>query len=93
MALRNDETISELGRRLYELMDEKKIGSPKELAKALYRLGLVHVKTRENFNSPERDRDNALQSIEKKIVRHIKSGVLADNQGEYLLAYCIEKPI
>ena len=88
MALRNDESISELGRRLYELMDEKQISSPKDLAKVLYGLGLVHVKTRENFNSPERDRDNAIQSIEKKIVRHIKSGLLADNQGEYLVAYC-----
>lgn len=88
MALRNDESISELGRRLYELMDEKKIRSPKDLAKVLYKLELVHVKTRDNFNSPERDRDNAILSIEKKIVRHIKSGMMVDSQGEYLLAYC-----
>lgn len=88
MALKNDETISVLGKRLYGLMDEKHIGSPKDLAKILYGLELVHVNTRENFNSPERDRDNAIQSIEKKIVRHIKSGMLSDNQGEYLIAYC-----
>src|SRR5699024_2414803 len=47
-------------------------------------LELVHVKTRENFNSPERDRYNAILSIEKKIVRHIKSGMMVDSQGEYL---------
>lgn len=57
MALRNDETISALGQRLYALMDEKGLTSPKDLAKKLYELGLVHVNTRENFNSPERDRD------------------------------------
>lgn len=45
------------------------------------------MKTRENFNSPERDRDNAILSIEKKIVRHIKSGVISDQNGEYVLAY------
>lgn len=87
MALRNDETISALGQRLYALMDEKGLTSPKDLAKKLYELGLVHVNTRENFNSPERDRDNAILSIEKKIVRHIKSGIVSDQNGEYVLAY------
>ena len=60
MALRNDETISALGQRLYSLMDEKGLDSPKDLAKSLYESELVHVKTRENYNSPERDRDNAI---------------------------------
>lgn len=87
MALRNDESISALGQRLYLLMDEKGLDSPKDLAKTLHELGLVHVKTRENFNSPERDRDNAILSIEKKIVRHIKSGIISDQNGEYVLAY------
>lgn len=87
MALRNDETISNLGQRLYSLMDEKGLDSPKDLAKRLYEEGLVHVKTRENYNSPERDRDNAVLSIEKKIVRHIKSGVISDQNGEYVIAY------
>ncbi|MDE6993460.1 MAG: hypothetical protein K2P41_03405, partial [Lachnospiraceae bacterium] len=68
-------------------MDEKGLDSPKDLAKRLYELGLVHVKTRENYNSPERDRDNAILSIEKKIVRHIKSGTVSDQNGEYILAY------
>lgn len=87
MALKNDESISDLGRRLFALMDEKQIESPKELATLLYDAALVHVKTRENFNSPSRDRDNAILSVEKKIVRHIKSGLISDSQGEYILAY------
>ena len=61
MALRNDASRSDLGLRLYELLDEKKIGSQHDLAKVLYKLELVHVKTRDNFNSPERDRDNGRQ--------------------------------
>ena len=87
MALRNNDDISPLGQRLYSLMDEKGLDSPKDLAKKLYELGLVHVNTRENYNSPERDRDNAILSVEKKIVRHIKSGVVSDQNGEYVLAY------
>ena len=87
MALRSDKSLSALGQRLYGLMDERGLKSPKELAKKLYELGLVHVKTRENFNNWERDRDNAVLSIEKKIVRHIKTGVISHQQGEYILAY------
>ena len=87
MALKNDETISNFGHRLCALMEEKEISSPKELAKKLYMRKLVHVKTRNNYNSPERDRDNAILSIEKKIVRHIKTGVISDQNGEFVLAY------
>ena len=95
MALKNQEGISEFGKRLYMMMerhndtvdDSKKISSPKDLAIAFYGEGLVHVNTRENFNDPSRDKWNAINSIEKKIVRHIKTGVISDKQGEYLLAY------
>ena len=87
MALRNDETLSALGQRLYSLMDEKGLYSPKDLAKKLYGSGMVHVKTRENYNDLERDNNNAILSIEKKIVRHIKSGVISDQNGEYVAAY------
>lgn len=97
VALKNQEGISEFGKRLYILMDrhndsakvEKKIRSPKDLAIAFYNNGLVHVNTRENFNDPNRDKWNAINSIEKKIVRHIKTGVISDNHGEYLLAYAL----
>lgn len=95
MALKNQEGISEFGKRLYLMMeryndaadDAKKVSSPKDLAIAFYSDGLVHVNTRENFNDPSRDKWNAINSIEKKIVRHIKTGVISDKQGEYLLAY------
>ena len=95
MALKNKEGISEFGKRLYMMMeryndsvkDEEWISSPKDLAIAFYNGGLVHVNTRENFNDPNRDKWNAINSIEKKIVRHIKTGVISDKQGEYLLAY------
>ena len=95
MALKNQDSISEFGKRLYMMMerynesaeDAKKINSPKDLAIAFYSDGLVHVNTRENFNDPSRDKWNAINSIEKKIVRHIKTGGISDKQGEYLLAY------
>lgn len=95
MALKNQEGISEFGKRLYMMMerynntadDVRKVSSPKDLAIAFYNNGLVHVNTRENFNDPSRDKWNAINSIEKKIVRHIKTGVISDKQGEYLLAY------
>ena len=95
MALKNQESISEFGKRLYMMMERHNgsaedadiISSPKDLAKAFFSGGLVHVNTRENFNEPSRDKWNAINSIEKKIVRHIKTGVISDKQGEYLLAY------
>lgn len=89
MALRNDESISELGKRMLALMEEHGYQSPKELAKELFSRELIHVKTRDDrFNSEERKRDNAILSIEKKIVRHIRTGLISDDSGEYLPAYC-----
>ena len=88
MALKNDESISELGKRLLDLMRENGFHSPKEFAKELYSQQLIHVKTRECFNSPERMRNNAILSIEKKIVRHIRTGLISDDSGEYILGYC-----
>jgi len=72
MALRNNETISAVSRRLYILMDEKEIESPKVPAKALYSLGLVHVKTRENFNSPP----SAIETMRFRALRRKSSGIL-----------------
>lgn len=89
MALRNDESISELGKRMLALMEEHGYQSPKELAKELFSRELIHVKTRDDrFNSEERKRDNAILSIEKKIVRHIRTGLISDDSGEYLPGYC-----
>ncbi len=87
MALRNDENISALGRRLYLLMDEKTVRTPKELATIFYSRELVHVNSRDNDNDPSKNRNNAIQSIEKKIARHIKTGIIADQTGDFLIAY------
>lgn len=95
MALRNREDLPELGKRLHILMDrynksvpeDERINSPKDLATALYDAKLVQVNTRENFNSDEINKNNAIGSIEKKIVRHMTTGVVSDKNGDYLLAY------
>ena len=96
MALKNREDLSELGKRLFILMDrynesvsqEKQLHSPKDLATAIYDAGLVKVKTKEdNFNSEKINRNNAIGSVEKKIVRHMSTGVVSDKNGDYLPAY------
>jgi len=96
MALKNRDDISDFGKRLYGLIadmdsriedDSEKIKSPKGLAKKLYDQGLVHVQTKENFNSEYTNYSNAINSIEKKIVRHINTGVIKDQQGEFVIAY------
>ncbi len=89
MALKNDDSISDIGKRLLDLMQEHGYQSPKELAKALLAHQLIHVKSRKDrFNSPERIQGNAVLSVEKKIVRHIKTGLYGDDSGEYMLGYC-----
>ena len=88
MALRNDETISELGKRLITMMEEQHYNTPKELAMAMYDQQLVHVKPRKQDNPDYDARISAIGSIEKKIVRHIKTGMITDDSGEYILAYC-----
>ena len=96
MALRNQEPLSEFGKRLYSLIDEydsaeenkdNLIKSPKGLAKQLYDLGLIHVNTRENFDYESREYNNAIGSIEKSIVNHIKTGIIKDQKGEFVIAY------
>ena len=95
MALKNRDDLPQVGERLFFLMErysrsvpeDKKIDTPKKLAIALYEAGLVEVKNRENFNSDEINKNNAIGSIEKKIVRHINTGKISDKNGDYLLAY------
>ena len=94
MAFMNKKHVSELGDRIQTLIRKHNEGSSdcwinslKDLATAFYDLQLVHVNTRENFNDPQRDRNNAISSIEKKIERHINSGIITDKSGEYILAY------
>ena len=88
MALKNDDTIPSLGRRLLDLMEEMNYDSPKDLAKVLYDRELVHVNTRMTYTDEYDIRSSAIGSIEKKIVRHIKTGTIADTTGEFLPAYC-----
>ena len=92
----NSRKLSPLGLRLKELVDEKNksitneediIQSPRDLAKHLYSLGLVHVNTGDNFNDEGTDKNNAIGSVEKKIVRHIKTGRIVDHNGEFVIAY------
>lgn len=97
MALKKDPSISKFGKRLFGLIEEldqktldeeDKIKSPKGLAEKLYSMGMVHVNTNlENGNSPEKNYDNAILSIEKTIVQHIKTGIIKDKKGEFLIAY------
>lgn len=54
----------------------------------MYDQQLVHVKPRKQDNPDYDTRISAIGSIEKKIVRHIKTGMISDDSGEYLLAYC-----
>lgn len=98
MALNNDPTISEFGRRLFALIDEKdrdakneedKIKTAKGLAKKFFDLGLVHVNSnRKKFNDEQKIRDNAIASIAGTISDHIKTGLITDQKGELVLAYC-----
>lgn len=94
MAFINKNNVSELGYRIQTLIrkhnedsSDYRIYSLKDLATAFYDLQLVHVNTRENFNDPQRDRNNAISSIEKKIERHVNSGIITDKSGEYIMAY------
>ena len=95
MSIKNNPNISLFSQRLFALMDEynktcsegSKIDTPKKLAAALYDAGYIKVRSRENFNDPQRDRNNAIQSIEKKIRKHINTGKISDDSGEYLPAY------
>jgi len=86
MALKNDECISEFGKKIISLMIEKECDSPKILATKLYDAGLVTVKSqgKDIYNR----RSNAIGSIEKKIRVHIHSDGAGCLQGEFVLAYC-----
>ena len=100
MALKNQDTTP-LGNRLNLLMDENGFGSPRELAKEFYGKNLVHVNSRSKDEHPDSSGDSdslsfddkyapgkAIDSIEKKIVRHINHGKITDNSGDYINAYC-----
>ena len=82
------EDMSLFRNRLWKLMEQKKIGTVKQLAKVLYDAGLVKVNQKDNFNSPEANLNNAIGSVEKKIQTHLNADTCDRLQGEYVLAYC-----
>ena len=86
MAIKNDENLSEFGKRLLALMLEMDCETPKDLAKCLLKHGLVKVKYRGNDISKKED--NAVGSVEKKIRKHLHSEDASCLQGEFVNAYC-----
>lgn len=84
----NHEDTKLLCNRLWKLMEKKNINTVKELATVLYEAELVVVNQKQNYNSDEVNKANAIGSVEKKIQIHL----IADNpdriQGEYVIAYC-----
>lgn len=76
------------GKKLFSLMQEKNIDTPRQLATDLYDKKLVSVSTRDIFSDDFQIRSNAIGSIEKKIRKHLNSENPSCLQGEFLLAYC-----
>lgn len=91
MAFRSDnhDDMTLFKNRLWKLMENKGIYTPKELAKNLYKKKLATVKHKEDTEfSYERSKDDvAIWSIEKKIQTHLNSNDTSKLQGEYVKAY------
>lgn len=86
MALKNENDVSDFGKKLLALMIEKGCDTPKALATELYNSKLVVVNSRSD--DVFKKKDNAIGSIEKKIRAHINSNGPDCLQGEFVLAYC-----
>lgn len=74
--------------RLWKLMEEKHIFTTKELAKILYNKKLVTVKQRYSYDNFSKIYGNAIESVDKKIQKHLRSDTTDGLQGEYVMAYC-----
>lgn len=74
--------------RLWKLMEEKHIFTTKELAKILYNKKLVTVKQRHSYDDFSKIYGNAIESVDKKIQKHLRSDTADGLQGEYVIAYC-----
>lgn len=74
--------------RLWKLMVEKDIDTPKELAKELYDKKLVTVRQKKSYDEPSKIYGNAIGAIEKKIQKHLKADTAQELQGEFSIAYC-----
>ena len=86
MAIKNNDNLSEFGKRLLALMAEKECDSPKDLAIQLLDAKLVKVDYRGKDISKKRD--NAIGSVVKKIRVHLHAEDATCLQGEFVHAYC-----
>ncbi len=69
-------------------MEKKQIFTTKELAKILYNKKLVTVKQRYSYDDFSKIYGNAIESVDKKIQKHLRSDTADGLQGEYVMAYC-----
>ncbi len=96
MAISKDTANSSFGKRLMELIEDKdrtekpeeRIKNIKGLATKFYELKLVKVSEKKTFDDPIHIRNNRINSIEKKILMHVNTGIITDKHGDYLVAYC-----
>ena len=91
MAIRTEDhsDMRKFCNRLWAMMEKKNYKSPRELATVLFDLRLVEVNSKPGKYTRQEDiRKNAIGSVEKKIVRHLRLDTAKDVQGEFILAYC-----
>lgn len=74
--------------RLWKLMEGKQIYTAKEMAKILYSNGLVTVKQKRSYDDPRKIHNNAIDTVEKKIQKHLNANTANELQAEYVIAYC-----
>lgn len=93
MALKNDTDLSDFGKRLMGLMNEKR-KTPPQVAEDLLDEGLVKVRRNgTRIDSGNADdlvdqRKSAVGAIVKKIRVHLKAKDASCLQGEFVMAYC-----
>ncbi len=80
--------LSVFANRLWLLMERNGYTSAPELAKKLYDCGLVTVEQKDTYRSEKEKRDNAIDSVRKKILKHLNSDTPRELQGEFTIAYC-----
>ncbi len=96
MAVSKESANSPFGKRIMNLIEEKdklieddgkKIKTIKGLATWFYDHKLVKVSEKKTYDDPVHERNNRINSIEKKILTHVNTGIITDKNGDYLLAY------
>ena len=87
LSLRNYKNLSAFGKRLVDLMGKDGSPDPIDLAKKLYEAKLVTVNSKKDQDIFKKH-DNAIESIAKKIRKHINADDPSCLQGEFVIAYC-----